>query len=82
MQVSTALQTDNYASTPPLSFFTGRMPFLPPNQQHQSTEGKYLSKNKSNSRIFFLVCKSTTAFSALTLLVGHQEEHLACKKFE
>jgi len=22
------------------SFFTGRMPFLPPNQQHQSTEGK------------------------------------------
>jgi len=21
------------------SFFTGRMPFLPPNQQHQSTEG-------------------------------------------
>jgi len=27
------------ASTPPLSFFTGRMPFLPPNQQCQSTEG-------------------------------------------
>ena len=24
---------------PPLSFFTGWMPFLPPNQQHQSTEG-------------------------------------------
>ena len=23
------------------SFFTGRMPFLPPNQQRQSTEGKY-----------------------------------------
>ena len=22
-------------------FFTGRMPFLPPNQQHQSTEGDY-----------------------------------------
>jgi len=22
------------------SFFTGRMPFLPPNQQRQSTEGK------------------------------------------
>jgi len=41
MQVCTSLQTDNHASTPPLSFFTGRMPFLPPNQQHQSTEGKY-----------------------------------------
>ena len=39
MQVSTSLQTDNHASTPPLSFFTGRMPFLLPNQQRQSTEG-------------------------------------------
>jgi len=29
----------NHASTQPL-IFTGQMPFLPPNQQHQSTEGK------------------------------------------
>jgi len=42
MQVCTSLQTDNHASTQPLTFFTGRMPFLPPNQQHQSTEGKRL----------------------------------------
>jgi len=33
MQVCTSLQTDNHASTPP-QFFTGRMPFLPPNQEH------------------------------------------------
>jgi len=26
--------------TPHHSVFTGQMPFLPPNQQHQSTEGK------------------------------------------
>jgi len=39
VQVCTLLQTDNHASTPPLSFFTGRMPFLLPNQQRQSTEG-------------------------------------------
>jgi len=39
MQVSTLLRTDNHASTSALSFFTGRMPFLPPNQQRQSTEG-------------------------------------------
>jgi len=39
MQVCTSLQIDNHASTPPLSF-TGRMPFLQPNQQRQSTEGK------------------------------------------
>jgi len=39
MQETTSLQTDNHVSTPPLSFFTGRMTFLPPNQQSQSTEG-------------------------------------------
>jgi len=42
VQVRTSLQRDNHASTPPL-FFTGRMHFLPPNQQRQSTEG---TKNK------------------------------------
>jgi len=34
MQVCTSLQT------PPFSFFTGRMPFLPPNQQRQNTGGE------------------------------------------
>ena len=33
----TSLQTDNPAST--TQFFTGRMPFLLPNQQRKSTEG-------------------------------------------
>jgi len=42
MQVYTSLQTDDHASTPPL-IFTGWMPFLPPNQQRQSTEDKKLS---------------------------------------
>jgi len=49
MQVCTSLQTDNHASTPPLSFFTGRMPFLPPNQQRQSTEGKKALKAKQST---------------------------------
>ena len=39
MQVCTSLQTDNHAKHPTTQFFTGRMPFLPPNQQRQSTEG-------------------------------------------
>jgi len=41
MQVCISLQTDrgsNHASTTPL-FFSGRVPFLTPNQQRQSTEG-------------------------------------------
>jgi len=32
MQVCTLLQTDNHASTPPVKFFTGWMPFLSPIQ--------------------------------------------------
>jgi len=33
----------NDAPTPTTpKFFTGRMPFLPPNQQRQSTEGSYI----------------------------------------
>jgi len=53
MQVCTSLQTDNHANTPPLKCFTDRMPFLPPNQQRQSTEGITLKppqiKTKSNT---------------------------------
>jgi len=30
MQVCTSIQTDNHTSTPPLSFFTGRMPSCRP----------------------------------------------------
>jgi len=40
IEVCISLKTDNHASTPPLKFFTDRMPFLPPSQQRQSTEGK------------------------------------------
>jgi len=49
MQVCTSLQTDNHASTSPLSFFTDRMPFLPPNQQHESTEGIITAVNNNNN---------------------------------
>jgi len=56
MQVCTSLQTDNQASTPPLSFFTGRMPFLPPNQQRQSTEGKALKAIAADTSRVFYAC--------------------------
>jgi len=46
MQICTLTQTHNHASIPPLSFFTGQMPFLLPNQQHQRTEGKSTCNKK------------------------------------
>ena len=42
MQITcTSLQTDNQSQYLTTRFFKGRMPFLPPNQQRQSTEGSY-----------------------------------------
>jgi len=59
MQVCTLLQTENYASTLSLMIFTGRMPFLPPNQQSQSTEG---NKQKQQETTHILQIH-TTVFS-------------------
>jgi len=37
MQVCISLQTGNHASTPPLSFFTGQMPFCHPTSSVKAT---------------------------------------------
>jgi len=60
MQVCISLQTDNHASTPTTQFFTGRMPFLLPNQQRQSTEGKMCPLNfrQNWSRLLQARCPS------------------------
>jgi len=59
MQVCTLLQTGNHVSTPLLSFFTGRLPFLPPNQQHQSTEGNCnLFDNQCFSQVMAKIAKT------------------------
>jgi len=45
-------QTTAHLQHPPI-FFTGRMPFLPPNQQHQSTEG---TQSAQNSILLLIFC--------------------------
>jgi len=45
--ICTSLQADNHASISSLSFFTGRMLFLTPNQPYQSTEVKQLVKRNT-----------------------------------
>ena len=47
MQVYTSLQTIT-TPAPHHSVFTGRMPFLPPNQQRQSTEGNFMDMSYNN----------------------------------
>jgi len=56
MQVCTLLQTDNHTSTSPFCFFTGQMPFLLPNQQHQSTEGNCHNAYKAAGILKHIVC--------------------------
>jgi len=52
MQVCTSLQTNDHASTPPLSFLQAGCPScrLPPNQQRQSTEGTNFCNTLSINR--------------------------------
>ena len=50
--------------------FTGLMPFLPPNQQRQITEGNQSINIRSLQHV---------SLSALTLLIGRHEDHSACK---
>jgi len=40
------LQSNHHHQQTNTQFFTGRMPFLSPNQQYQSTEGKIKEPNK------------------------------------
>jgi len=74
MQVCTSLQTDDHASTPPLSFFTGRMPFLPPNQQRQSTEGnnilRHLKQNLHTTADLSLGNRNVSRMSPLSWAVA------------
>jgi len=70
MQVCISLQTDNHASTPPLSFFTGRMPFLPPNQQRQSTEGKIKALKAKAWFVMIRLKRVSSASSVRSLYVG------------
>jgi len=49
-------RTDNHASTPPLSFLQAWMPFLPPNQQRQSTDANKLDRRR---RQVLLTLRST-----------------------
>ena len=49
--ICASLHTGNHASTSPLSFFTGRMPFLPPNQQHQRSGQTNLTTNGGKNKI-------------------------------
>jgi len=51
LYASLHLIPDNHANIPPLICFTDRMPFLPPIQQHQSTEGNILCM--SSTKIMF-----------------------------
>jgi len=65
MQVCTSLQTDNHANTSLLSFLQAGCPSCRPTNSVKALKA-------SIYRI--------SAFSALMLLVGQQEGHLACKK--
>jgi len=74
MQVCTSLQTDNHASTPPLSFLQARCPSCRPTNSVKARKATAVPVKQKNVCVCVML-----AFSALTLLVGQQEGHPACK---
>ena len=84
MQICTLLLTDSHA-TPHHSVFAGRMPFQPPNQQCQSTEGiisLYIVYVKVRCRVRPSVCPYIrplhAAATGLLLSAGGQEISIDC----
>jgi len=75
MPICTLTQTHNHASVSPLSFFTGWMPYLPPIQQHQSTENH--GKPGNVRELTAPVCYSV--FHAAYASVGMRFSTLAIK---
>ena len=70
MQVYTSLQTDNHASTPPLSFLQTGCPSCRPTNSVKALKIQSVASQWHNK-----------PFSALTLLAGRQEGHPACKNW-
>jgi len=77
MQVCTSLQIDYHASTSPL-IFIGRMPFLSPNQQRQSTEGNSHNCSHNRAMLVFLAIwqhQSHASISWRAMVVGGISEN-------
>jgi len=70
MQVCTSLQTDNHANTPPLSFLQAGCPSCRPTNSVKALKDYVIYVTN-------ILTYVVTAFSALTMLVGRQKEHLA-----
>jgi len=65
MQACTSLQTDNHTSTSLISFFTGRMPFLPPNHSIEALKAQVLHPTQHKIGYFGDVLPSQSFGSVL-----------------
>ena len=102
MRVCPSIQTDNHASTPPLSFLQAGCPSCCLTNSVKALKAYFILQLPGIYMcvcisllavplsvlldVFFyhccVFCLQCTAFSALTLSVGQQEGHPACKKTE
>jgi len=79
------LDSDTTRQHPTTQFFTGWMPFLPPNQQHQSTEGnlKETTADIFNKKVTIIsVCDITNAVTAVVAANGictRPSQSMPCK---
>ena len=69
MQVCTSLQTDNHASTSLVR--TGRMPFLPPNQQRKALKAHELLYHQG---LKYILCKFVSHTASVRLVTALNEQ--------
>ena len=55
---------------PTTQFFTGRMPFLPPNEQRQSTEGKHTTGSRNIKPEVVFIVQKVTRYASFCLIMG------------
>ena len=64
---SRQITTPRNTSTPSISFFTGWITFLLPNQQYQSTKGKFKPEELNWKKIRISVCSKLSLLNTCTL---------------
>jgi len=68
MQACTTSQTDNHIH-PTTKFLTGRIPFLPPNEQRQSTDAKTKLNQKLKAVVVVVIIIMVTVSTVAMILM-------------
>jgi len=80
MQVCTSLQTDNHASTPPLSFLQTGCPSCRPTNSVKALKAQALKAHQNGNKGMKLAESKSSKLISLAVSGEGQKWHVICKK--